>query len=154
MAASLLPGIDVPQEYRAILNAHFCIAPPSGFPAIMGIVNATTEWIFAFPGRVSVTVSGADRLMQEDREVLAQRIWQEVATITGLAKTLPSWQIVKEKRATFAATPAQNARRPAAVTAWPNIYLAGDYVQTGLPATIEGAIASGAQAAELVMRRR
>ena len=66
---------------------------------------------------------------------------------------LPTWQIVKEKRATFAATPAQDARRPAAATKWYNLLLAGDWTQTGLPATLEGAVRSGNQAAALALRR-
>ena len=66
---------------------------------------------------------------------------------------LPSWRIIKERRATFAATVEENARRPPTETAWPNLLLAGDYVQTGLPATIEGAILSGQSAARLAMER-
>ena len=62
---------------------------------------------------------------------------------------MPVWQIVKEKRATFAATPAQDARRPAAKTGWPNLFLAGDWTQTGLPATIEGAVQFGRNARRL-----
>ena len=62
---------------------------------------------------------------------------------------MPAWQIVKEKRATFAATPAQDASRPAATTQWRNLFLAGDWTQTGLPATIEGALRSGETAAAL-----
>ena len=65
---------------------------------------------------------------------------------------MPAWQIVKEKRATFAATPAQDARRPAAKTGWRNLFLAGDWTQTGLPATIEGALRSGETAAALALR--
>lgn len=153
VAASLLPDIRVPDAYRAILNVHFRITPPPSLPAILGIIHATSEWLFAFPDRISVTVSNADRLMSEDRDVLAQQIWNEIAGITGLANTLPPWQIVKEKRATFAATPEQDARRPGSLTKWPNIYLAGDYVQTGLPATIESAVRSGEKAAEYVMKK-
>jgi uncharacterized protein with NAD-binding domain and iron-sulfur cluster len=63
---------------------------------------------------------------------------------------LPPWQIVKEKRATFAATPAQDGKRPDPRTRWPNVALAGDWVQTGLPATIEGAVRSGYRAASIV----
>jgi len=63
---------------------------------------------------------------------------------------LPPWQLVKEKRATFAATPAQDAKRPDSRTKWANIVLAGDWVQTGLPATIEGAVRSGYRAASIV----
>jgi hydroxysqualene dehydroxylase len=149
---SLLPGVDAPDDYRAILNAHFRVAASGSLPRILGVINATVEWIFAFPDRISITVSDAGRLMQEDRETLAARLWGEVAGITGLATRLPAWQIVKEKRATFAATPEQDAKRPDARTKWSNVYLAGDYVQNGLPATIEGTIRSGMTAAGLVMR--
>ena len=57
--------------------------------------------------------------------------------------------MIKEKRATIAQTPAQNARRPAAKTRFGNLFLAGDWTKTGLPATIEGAIRSGQEAANL-----
>ena len=60
------------------------------------------------------------------------------------------WQIVRERRATFAATPAQDARRSGPATAWSNLFLAGDWTETGLPATIEGAIRSGNRAADLI----
>jgi squalene-associated FAD-dependent desaturase len=149
-AAALVRGLVVPNEFRAIVNAHFRIAPPAGQPPILGVLNGTVEWIFAFPSRLSVTISAADRLLETPREELARTIWAEVAQATGLPAELPAWQIVRERRATFAATPAQNARRPGAKTAWRNLFLAGDWTNTGLPATIEGAIRSGQRAAELV----
>jgi uncharacterized protein with NAD-binding domain and iron-sulfur cluster len=61
---------------------------------------------------------------------------------------MPPWQIVRERRATFAATPAQNAKRPGVRTAWRNLALAGDWTDTGLPATIESAVRSGTWAAD------
>ena len=67
------------------------------------------------------------------------------------AAPLPPWQIVKERRATFAATPAQLARRPGTATRWPNLVLAGDWTETGLPAAIEGAIRSGDAAADRLL---
>ena len=60
---------------------------------------------------------------------------------------------MKEKRATFAATPEQDARRPGARTQWQNLFLAGDWTQTGLPATIEGSLQSGETAAALALRQ-
>ena len=153
VAASLVPDLTVPDDHRSILNAHFACAPPSGAPEMLGLTNATSEWIFTHPDRISVTISGADRLMDEDREVLAQRIWVEVSRALGITAPMPRWQIVKEKRATFAATPEQDARRPHAKTRWRNLFLAGDWVQNGLPATIEGAIRSGDSAARLVLGR-
>jgi hydroxysqualene dehydroxylase len=150
IASDLLPELTAPDEFRGILNVHFQIAPPFGQPAILGVVNAEIEWLFAFPDRLSVTISNADRLIDRPRDELAAKIWGEVAALTGLAGNLPPWQIVKEKRATFAATPAQDAKRPDARTRWPNVALAGDWVQTGLPATIEGAVRSGYRAASIV----
>ncbi len=149
-AAELVPGLVAPDEFRAILNAHFKIPPPEGQPALLGMVGSLSEWLFAFHDRLSVTISGADRLMEEPAEDLARRIWAEVAAVTGLELELPRWRIVKEKRATFAATPSQQARRPGAKTLWRNLLLAGDWTATGLPATIEGSIRSGYKAADLL----
>ncbi|QGM97961.1 hydroxysqualene dehydroxylase HpnE [Methylocystis parvus] len=149
IAQELVPGLVAPDDHRAILNVHFKIAPPAGQSLLLGMVGALSEWLFAFEDRLSVTISGADRLMDAPREELAAKIWEEVATAAGLTCGLPAWQIVKEKRATFAATPAQEARRPQAKTQWGNLFLAGDWTATGLPATIEGSIRSGYKAAGL-----
>jgi len=150
VARDLVPELETPDEFRAIVNAHFRIDPPAGFPPIMGIVNGTAEWIFTFKHRLSVTISCADRLLDAAREGLARQIWDEVAAAAGLPHSMPPWQIVRERRATFAATPVQNARRPPARTRWRNLFLAGDWTRTGLPATIEGAVRSGYRAADLV----
>jgi hydroxysqualene dehydroxylase len=153
-ATALIQGLNAPTEFRAIVNAHFRIEPPADQPPIVGVVNGTVEWIFAFPGRLSVTVSAGDRLINTPREELARTIWNEVASVTALPSALPPWQIVRERRATFAATPAQDQKRPGAPTAWSNLFLAGDWTNTGLPATIEGAIRSGNRAAELLIHMR
>jgi hydroxysqualene dehydroxylase len=152
-AASLVRGLEVPTEFRAIVNAHFRIEPPAGAPPILGVLNGTVQWIFSFPGRVSITISAGDELVDSPREELAKTIWGDVSRVTGLPPALPPWQIVRERRATFAATPAQDARRPGAKTEWRNLALAGDWTNTGLPATIEGAIRSGNRAAAFVARR-
>ena len=151
VARTLVPDLKTPTEYRAILNAHFAFAPPEGLAKITGVINATTEWLFAFENRLSVTVSAADRFNEADREPLARSIWSEIQKIARINANLPRWQIVKERRATFAATPAQNALRPRAETRWKNLVLAGDWTATGLPATIEGAIRSGGTAAKLAI---
>jgi squalene-associated FAD-dependent desaturase len=157
VAAALLPGLDAPDEFRAIVNAHFRIAPPPGTPPIIGVIGGTVEWIFAFADRLSVTISGADRLVDTPREALARTIWDEVAAVVRLGDAnapapMPPWQIVRERRATFAALPAQERKRPGVATACQNLWLAGDWTATGLPATIEGAIRSGARAAALAAK--
>ena len=119
---------------------------------MLGVIGGTVEWIFAFPDRISVTVSGADAIVDRPREDLAAILWSDVVDALGIDTVLPPWQVVKEKRATFAATPAQDARRPPARSQWRNLFLAGDWTQTGLPATIEGALRSGETAAALALK--
>ena len=120
------------------------------------MVGGLAEWVFALPDRVSVTVSAADRLMEEDRADLAARLWGDVVRVLDLpvSSPLPRWRVVKERRATFAATPEQDARRPPAATRWRNLWLAGDWTATGLPSTIEGSLRSGTKAAGLALASR
>ena len=117
---------------------------PAEAPLFAGLVGGTAEWVFKKREVVSVTVSAADRLLDEPAESLAGRLWRDVAAACRIANVpVPPARIVKERRATFRATPAQLKRRPNTATRWNNLHLAGDYVDTGLPATIEGAIRSG-----------
>jgi squalene-associated FAD-dependent desaturase len=153
-AATLLPGLQTPTKFRAIVNAHFRIAPPRDAPPILGVVGGLVEWLFAFPQRLSVTISAGDRLVDMPREELADAIWRDVCRAAGVAGELPPWQIVRERRATFEATPEQNALRPKAATSFKNLFLAGDWTDTGLPATIEGSVRSGDRAADLVLAMR
>jgi squalene-associated FAD-dependent desaturase len=153
-AAAMLPGLKTPTKFRAIVNAHFRFDPPKDMPPLIGVVGGLVEWLFAFPQRLSITISGADRLVDMPREELAQAIWKDICKTAGVRGELPPWQIVRERRATFEATPEQNALRPGAVTDKKNLFLAGDWTDTGLPATIEGSVRSGDRAADLVLAMR
>ena len=148
---TLLPGVPAPTEFRAIVNAHFKAEPPPDAPKMVGVIGGEAQWVFGFADRISVTVSGADAMADRPRDEIAATLWADVAKVYGLAATLPPARIVKERRATFAATPAQVAKRPPGRTRWANLALAGDWTDTGLPATIEGAIRSGHKAAEMFL---
>ena len=150
VAAGLLPGLQVPDRFEAILNVHYrCDADP-GEAGFTGLVGGTAEWVFVKPGVVSVTISAGNRWVDLPPVDLVARVWADVRAVTGLPEPMPAWRVVKEKRATFAATPDQDRRRPVARTGLANLVLAGDWTRTGLPATIEGAIRSGCTAASLL----
>ncbi len=151
-AADLIPGLEAPRGSRAIVNAHFLMeekrSSVSAGVSLLGLVGGVSHWLFVRGGIASVTISAADHLAGESNEVLAGRLWPEVAMALGLGGApMPPVRIVKEKRATFAQTPEEIMRRPGPVTKWRNLLLAGDWTNTGLPATIEGAIRSGQNAA-------
>jgi len=154
VAKDLIPELSTPDAFRAIINAHFRVDALPGEPySFLGVVNGTAEWIFLKPGVISTTTSAADRMIDRDAEDLAAALWNDIARAYRLdpARLLPH-RVVKEKRATFAATPAQLLRRPKARTRWRNLVLAGDWTDTGWPATIEGAIRSGFTAAAQLER--
>jgi squalene-associated FAD-dependent desaturase len=149
VAKDLIPALDAPDAFRAIVNAHFRVETlPGPDYSFIGLVNGTADWIFLKPGVISTTTSAADRLIDRDAEDLAAALWRDIAQAYRLDPAkMPAHRVVKEKRATFAATPAQLLRRPKARTRWRNLVLAGDWTDTGWPATIEGAIRSGFTAA-------
>jgi squalene-associated FAD-dependent desaturase len=152
VAAGLVPGLKAPQEHRAILNLHYAVEAAWRDPGFIGVVGGTAEWVFQKPGILSVTVSAADRLMEADAETLAEIVWSDLSAIYKLPESLPAHRVVKEKRATFAATPAQAKLRPPGKTRWQNLWLAGDWTATGYPGTIEGSIRSGQEAASRILK--
>jgi squalene-associated FAD-dependent desaturase len=155
VAARIVPGLSAPDSFRAILNAHYRVTARPEAPLFVGLIGGSAQWVFRKREVLSVTISAADGLIDTPAKDLAHLLWPEVRRAYELQETqLPPWQIVKEKRATFAATPDQLARRAKTRTRWQNLALAGDWTDTGLPATIEGAIRSGFAAAAHVLAQR
>jgi squalene-associated FAD-dependent desaturase len=147
VASELIPGLTVPNEFESICNLHFKYQMDPGETGFWGLNGGLAEWVFARAGIVSVTISAANRYAEMDNALIAARVWVELARTFGLPDEAPPCRVVWEKRATFAATPEQFKRRPGTRTTNPNVVLAGDWTDTGLPATIEGAIRSGNAAA-------
>ena len=160
VAASLLPEIRAPLESCTIVNAHLRI--DGGLPKLpgldpnlplLGLIGGTADWLFLRGGIVSLTVSAADDLAARPNDEITTALWADTAKALGLnPQARPPLRIIKEKRATFAQTPEALTRRPSARTAWRNLLLAGDWTDTGYPATIESAIASGHNAASIILK--
>jgi hydroxysqualene dehydroxylase len=159
VTGELVPDITVPNAFESILNVHFKISvhadPDVTAAGFIGLVNSTAEWLFVRPDRISVTVSAANKLIDQPAHDLAREIWRDVVKALDLVGTqadMPPFRVVKERRATIVANLAQEERRPGAETHIGNLLLAGDWTDTRLPGTIEGAVRSGVTAAELILR--
>jgi squalene-associated FAD-dependent desaturase len=148
-----------PNEYESILNGHYKVdlnlfpKINADIPKMIGVIGGLSDWLFIKQGMISTTKSAANNVDVTD---YANKNWvnvqQTVQLLYGI--TLPEFlksRIIVEKRATFLQNP-HNCfnNRPEAKTHVPNFYLAGDWTNTGLPVTIEGAILSGKSVAKLI----
>jgi squalene-associated FAD-dependent desaturase len=152
----LWPEAAAPEATSSILNAHFVPDGEVVAPPILGVTSARTQWIFGRPGLISLTISAAEHVdgADEAHGPLLDALWAETKAALGLPPGLAyrAGRIVHERRATFCQTPQNVRRRAKSLTRLPNLVLAGDHIDTGLPATIEGAVRSGATAARLLTR--
>ena len=148
VAGDLLPGLTLPVGHRAIVNGHFRLPQALPGPAIVGIVGGICHWLFVRGDVASITISAADAYLDRSADALAAAMWLDIARVLNLGDAQqPVFRIIREKRATFLQTPAEVARRPGCETAWSNLLLAGDWTDTGIPATLEGSVRSGNRAA-------
>ncbi|MEP3630837.1 MAG: hydroxysqualene dehydroxylase HpnE [Hyphomicrobiales bacterium] len=157
-AARILSDSLIPDGDTAIVNAHFKMTDTwsaDELPPLLGLVNSKTHWIFVRGNIISLTISaadalGLDRISEDD---LLPQLWDEVVAALDLptGTTYDAGRLIRERRATFDQSPESVAKRPAAQTQFSNLVLAGDWTDTGVPATIEGSIRSGEMAAKAVL---
>ena len=155
VTGNLLPNMAVPDDSRPIVNAHIRLPfepkLPNDLPFI-GLVGGHADWIFVRGTIASLTVSAAEGLVDEANDIVADKMWRDTARAFELDPEIrPPIRVIKEKRATFAQTPEALARRAPPRTAWSNLILAGDWTDTGYPATIESAVRSGHAAATILL---
>jgi squalene-associated FAD-dependent desaturase len=103
---------------------------------------------------VELVVSSSKTLVDKSRNEIVDLALGEAREFFPAAREakLVKATVIKEVNATYSPRPGMDAHRPAAVTAWPQVFLAGDWTATGWPATMEGAVRSGYLAAEALAR--
>lgn len=155
--APILPGWIPSLATRCIVNAHFrCpdrVILPGQVP-FLGLVNGFGHWLFPRGDVLSVTVSAAEPLVDHPAEDIAALLWQEIAAVLGRDPLqVPPVRVIKERRATLAHDPATLSLRPGPETPLPRVFLAGDWIRSPWPCTIEAAISSGLEAARRALGR-
>lgn len=132
----------------------------------IGFIGATTQWLFnkrrifaqrgeMHPGYLSFVISGARKLVDRSNDEILDIVIKDLHAMIPAsreAKVVKSL-VLKEKNATMAPDLRSHELRPTARTPIANFFLAGDWIQTGLPATIESAVISGRAAADAVIAR-
>jgi len=157
VAEQLVPGLTVPRATRPIVNAHIRLPHRArlseGIP-FLGLVGGTAQWLFLRDDVASITVSAATELVDRPSQEIAQMVWTDTARALSLdERWQPAMRVVKERRATIAQTPEVLHQRPGMQGPVHNLLLAGDWTDTGLPATIESAVTSGQRVAAELLRR-
>ena len=103
---------------------------------------------------IELVVSSSKSLIDKSRSEIVELALAEVREFFPAAReaNLMKSAVIKEVNATYSPRPGIDAHRPSATTAWPRVFLAGDWTATGWPATMEGAVRSGYLAAEALIR--
>lgn len=157
----LLPELDPPDDNSSILNVHYRLAAPVprtalGDSLFIGMLSSDAHWAFVRGDIVSLTVSASHAIGMDDvpNQKAADDMWRETQIALKLGDTpYEAVRVLRERRATPDQSPAGAAKRLKPQTAYANVTLAGDHTDTGVPATIEGAIRSGERAAGIVLGR-
>ena len=177
--AKLLPD-DVHGQQLAAIAERFESSPITGIHLWFNrkitelphavLLDRTIQWMFqkshlidtrvgptlsaAQGSYLELVVSASKSLVNMKREEIIELATRELAEFFPQVKdaTLVKAAVIKEVHATYSAQPRSDDIRPAATTAWSRIFLAGDWTNTGWPATMEGAVRSGYNAAEALTR--
>ena len=145
-------------KHEPIVTAWLAFDGPLNFPEPMiGLNGGYGQWAFdrsvldGLEGLVGVVISASGAHQEISKDALEIALREELQAALGPLPALKWAQIITEKRATFACTP--GLRRPGTVTPEAGLWLAGDYVASDYPATIESAVQSGVIAGRSILKR-
>jgi len=149
----LLEPETIEMKHSSILTLHLWLKENRLKKTFYAFLDSHLHWVFNHGTYLTTVTSGADELIEKSQEELFAIATTELSNHLGIkAEDILDYKIIKEKRATFIPNKENLSKRPWTNTKIENIFLAGDWTNTGLPATIEGAIKSGHSAAREVQK--
>ncbi len=176
-SGSLIPADHVilatpPRQTVQLLSPYYTLPQPEEYPIttvylhypptltldapMIGMTDTVSQWVFdrsdLMPGLLAVVISGPGEHLTQSRSQLIATVSDELHTFFPVLPAQPlQGLVIREKRATFAATVHGAAQRPTHHSSVANIWLAGDHVANGYPATLEGAIRNGIRCAHAIL---
>jgi squalene-associated FAD-dependent desaturase len=157
-----LKKLELPQALRGtweslesspIVSLYVWLDHDIVFEPITGLLGTDIHWVFKKEnGALALVISGARKHVDLSPKELAELALRDLKRCFPAAQkaTITEYKVVKEPFATLSPAPGSEERRPSAESAVPGFLFAGDWTRTGLPATIESAVASGHRAAEVI----
>lgn len=144
---------DLKFNYSPILNVHLWLKENNLKHRFYGFIGSAVHWVFNNGSYITVTISDAKKYDNLGKDEMYRIVIREIEKYLKLSKNnINHYRIIREKRATFIPTKDIINRRPMPRTKWENFFLAGDWTNTDLPATIEGAVKSGKTVSRMVSK--
>jgi squalene-associated FAD-dependent desaturase len=140
-------------EYSSILTIHFWLKNNKIESTFYGLIGSPVHWLFNHGSHLTIVISDADDFMGLSGEELFTSTLKELNKYFGIkSEEITNYKVIKEKRATFIPSTKLLDKRPSSGTEIKNFFLAGDWIETGLPSTIESAVKSGRMAADNILQ--
>jgi hydroxysqualene dehydroxylase len=140
--------------FQPITTIYYKFAQEIKLPSrIIGVIDCLGDFVFQstkYNNLLSVVISSTTKRIPREHGILAQTVFVELQCYFSLPEYL-DYKVIQEKFAAFTCSSNINSIRPSSTTAVENLFLAGDYTDTQLPATLEGAVQSGLTCANLVL---
>ena len=138
-------------EYSCIVSIHVWLYENNLSGKFYGLIGSQVHWVFNHDDHITLVISDANHLAEKPPQEIFETVSIELKKYLNISTdSIKDYKVIKEKRATFVPSNEAVENRPESETRLSNFYLAGDWTQTRLPATIEGAVLSGKTAANLI----
>ncbi|MCX8057200.1 MAG: hydroxysqualene dehydroxylase HpnE [Ignavibacteria bacterium] len=159
MIGRLIKNFAVDLNYQTIINVHFKLENQTYKNKFFALWNSEIHWAFFHENILTAFKSSANDLLSLTNDELVSIFIDELIQyfpelrndLTKIRRNKSDYRIIKIKRATFMSDIASTKSRPKIFTDYKNLFLAGDYIETGLPSTIESAVFSGKMVAEKII---